>query len=68
MPTILRGLKTAYESAVPTALGASDADDLRFALFFLREFMRRNGHDPDPHAVVAKLMALRAKRAQQGPH
>jgi len=64
MPEILRGLKLAYESILPQALTGSN-DDLCFALLFLREFMRRNGVDPDPAGLVATVMAHRAKTSPE---
>ena len=66
MPEILRGLKLAYESILPRAFSfLDDDDDLRFALVFLREFMRRHGVDPDPSGLVAAVMMHLAEKKQK---
>jgi hypothetical protein len=64
MPEILRGLKLAYESILPKALVGCN-DDLCFALLFLREFMRRNGVDPDPCGLIVTMMAHLASTNQK---
>ena len=69
MPEILRALKLAYESLLPHAfkLVTSD-DDLRASLLLLREFMRRNGMDPDPDHLVATVARYLAAKNETNGH
>jgi hypothetical protein len=63
LPEILRLMKMMYEAALLPALDASvNNEDLRIGLLLLREFMRRNGLDPDPKSLVAKVTAHFAQK------
>ena len=64
MPEILRRGKLLYESLLGRAFLGSH-DDVRICLLYLREFMRRNGLDPDPGGVVATLTRQIAEKNQQ---
>lgn len=66
IPEVLEKLKVAYQRLSMHAINLDgENDDLLVGLFYLLQFMRRHGVDPDPPGIIPLIHSKRQKQLAQ---